>query len=96
MHRISDLSGNSLIIFAVMNLLAEAIIIKEIVFQPFTWQTSLKYFPGAPDNGSGTAMVLDLARYFSFGKKPFYTIAFMLFSGEEAIHENCGRGCRNS
>ena len=42
------------------------------------------YFPGASDNGSGTAMVLDLARHFSSGKKPYYTVAFMLFSGEEA------------
>jgi len=42
------------------------------------------YFPGASDNGSGTAMVLDLARHFSSGKKPYYSIAFMLFSGEEA------------
>ena len=42
------------------------------------------FFPGASDNGSGTAMVLDLARHFSSGKKPYYSIAFMLFSGEEA------------
>jgi len=42
------------------------------------------YFPGASDNASGTSMVLDLARHFSNGKKPYYTIAFMLFSGEEA------------
>ena len=42
------------------------------------------YFPGASDNASGTSMVLDLARHFSSGKKPYYTIAFMLFSGEEA------------
>jgi hypothetical protein len=42
------------------------------------------YFPGASDNGSGTAMVLDLARHFSEGKKPYYSVAFMLFSGEEA------------
>lgn len=42
------------------------------------------YFPGASDNGSGTAMVLDLARHFSSGKKPYYSVAFMLFSGEEA------------
>lgn len=42
------------------------------------------YFPGASDNGSGTAMLLDLARHFSSGKKPYYTVAFMLFSGEEA------------
>lgn len=41
-------------------------------------------FPGASDNGSGTAMVLDLARHYSKGKKPHYNIAFMLFSGEEA------------
>ena len=42
------------------------------------------YFPGASDNGSGTAMVLDLIRHFSSGKKPYYTIAFMHFSAEEA------------
>ncbi len=42
------------------------------------------YFPGASDNGSGTSMVLDLARHFSSGKKPYYSVAFMLFSGEEA------------
>jgi hypothetical protein len=42
------------------------------------------YFPGASDNGSGTAMVLDLARHFSSGDKPYYTVAFMLFSAEEA------------
>ena len=41
------------------------------------------YFPGAYDNGSGTAMVLDLARHFASGEKPYYSIAFMLFSGEE-------------
>ena len=41
-------------------------------------------FPAASDNASGTSMVLDLARYFSKGRKPYYSIAFMLFSGEEA------------
>lgn len=41
------------------------------------------YFPGANDNGSGTAMVLDLARYFT-ENKPEYSVAFMLFTGEEA------------
>jgi len=43
------------------------------------------YFPGANDNASGTAMVLDLARHFSdtsnMGK---YSVAFILFTGEEA------------
>ncbi|MDD4645568.1 MAG: M28 family peptidase [Bacteroidales bacterium] len=42
------------------------------------------YYPGAEDNASGTAMVLDLARHYLNGKKPYYSIAFMLFSGEEA------------
>ncbi len=41
------------------------------------------YFPGASDNGSGTAMVLDLARHYATGEKPYYSVAFMLFSGEE-------------
>jgi len=42
------------------------------------------YFPGANDNGSGTTMVLNLAKYFSKQKKkPKYSMAFMFFSGEE-------------
>lgn len=42
------------------------------------------YFPGANDNASGVATVLDLAKYFSEQeKKPKYNIAFMLFSAEE-------------
>ncbi len=41
------------------------------------------YFPGANDNGSGIAMVLNLAKYFSKEKKPKYNIVFMFFSGEE-------------
>ncbi|MBL7113766.1 MAG: M28 family peptidase [Bacteroidales bacterium] len=42
------------------------------------------YFPGASDNASGTCMVLDLSRHYSSVEKPYYSIAFMLFSGEEA------------
>jgi aminopeptidase YwaD len=41
------------------------------------------YNPAAEDNGSGTAMVMDLARHYLAGKKPYYSVAFMLFSGEE-------------
>lgn len=42
------------------------------------------YFPGANDNASGTAMVLDLAHWFANRKTPpKYNIAFILFSGEE-------------
>lgn len=41
-------------------------------------------FPGANDNGSGTAMVLDLARHYATGKKSRYSVAVMLFAGEEA------------
>ncbi len=43
------------------------------------------YFPGANDNGSGTSMLLDLARHYSqAGNQPDYSVAFMAFSGEEA------------
>lgn len=43
------------------------------------------YFPGANDNASGTAMVMDLARYYALPEnQPEYSIVFMLFSGEEA------------
>ncbi len=43
------------------------------------------YFPGANDNASGTAMMLDLARYYASGVVPLkYSMVFMAFSGEEA------------
>ena len=43
------------------------------------------YYPGANDNASGTAMVTDLARYYSqTANQPYYSIAFILLSGEEA------------
>lgn len=40
------------------------------------------YYPAAEDNASGTAMVMDLARHYK-ESKPYYSVAFMLFSGEE-------------
>lgn len=43
------------------------------------------YFPGANDNASGTAAILDLARHFNTkGNKPYYSIVFLAFTGEEA------------
>ena len=41
------------------------------------------YFPGAHDNASGTASVMDIAR-IACQKQPYYTLVFMLFSGEES------------
>ena len=41
------------------------------------------FFPGANDNGSGVAMLLNIAKHFSFGKKPDYNIVFIFFSAEE-------------
>ena len=43
-----------------------------------------KIYPGANDNASGVARVLDLAKHFKHDKKPHYSIAFLLFSAEEA------------
>ena len=40
-------------------------------------------FPGANDNASGVAMLLDLVKYYS-KNKPDYSIAFIFFAGEEA------------
>ncbi len=41
------------------------------------------YFPGANDNASGVSVLLNLAKYYK--KNPSkYSIAFLLFSGEEA------------
>lgn len=43
------------------------------------------WFPGANDNASGTAMLLDLARFYSKQEnKPEISMVFMSFSGEEA------------
>lgn len=43
------------------------------------------YFPGANDNASGTAMIIDLARFYSNpNNQPDYSIVFMAFSAEEA------------
>lgn len=44
------------------------------------------FFPGANDNASGTAMVLDLARHFASDTSLLnkYTIVFAFVSGEEA------------
>lgn len=42
------------------------------------------YFPGANDNASGIAMMLDLARYFSKStNQQKYSIAFIALAGEE-------------
>ena len=44
-----------------------------------------KMYPGANDNASGVAMVLNLAKYFkSQKKKPNHTLVFALFGAEEA------------
>ena len=42
------------------------------------------YFPGANDNASGCAMLLNLAKYYAMPEhKPKYSIVFMAFCGEE-------------
>jgi Zn-dependent M28 family amino/carboxypeptidase len=42
-------------------------------------------YPGGNDNASGTAMVLEMARYFSKKEnQPALSLMFVLFSGEEA------------
>jgi hypothetical protein len=41
-------------------------------------------YPGANDNGSGSSMLLDLARHYTLPEnQPDYSIVFMAFSGEE-------------
>ena len=43
------------------------------------------YFPGANDNASGTAMLLELAAHYSQPQhRPNYSIVFMAFAAEEA------------
>jgi aminopeptidase N len=43
-----------------------------------------KVHPGADDNASGVAVLLELARVFASGEKPKRTIVFVVFTGEEA------------
>jgi aminopeptidase YwaD len=46
---------------------------------------SAVFFPGANDNASGCAMLLNLAKYYSIpANKPRYSTVFMAFAGEEA------------
>ncbi|WP_423146483.1 M28 family metallopeptidase [Rubrolithibacter danxiaensis] len=40
------------------------------------------FFPGANDNASGTALLLNLAKYYA-ANPPKYSIAFICFAGEE-------------
>jgi aminopeptidase N len=40
--------------------------------------------PGADDNASGTAVLLELARVLAAGPQPYRSIVFVAFSGEEA------------
>ncbi|MBB2150254.1 M28 family metallopeptidase [Pedobacter gandavensis] len=40
------------------------------------------YFPGANDNASGIALLLNLAKYYAMHPQP-YTMAFICFAGEE-------------
>ena len=45
---------------------------------------AVTYFPGANDNASGTAMLLDLAKHYKKRKnKPPFSLVFMAFSAEE-------------
>jgi len=42
------------------------------------------YYPGAHDNASGTAMIMDLARHYALpDNQPDYSIAFIAFGAEE-------------
>jgi hypothetical protein len=43
-----------------------------------------KVHPGADDNASGVAVLLELARAFAAGEKPSRPIVFIAFAGEEA------------
>ena len=43
-----------------------------------------KVHPGADDNASGVAVMLELARTLAAGEKPARTIVFIAFTGEEA------------
>ncbi len=51
--------------------------------QPTTVPTTRPYYPGADDNASGTAGLLELARLFAQTSRPARSILFVAFSAEE-------------
>ena len=63
--------------------LTDTMIVLTAHYDHLGMQGTSALFPGASDNASGVSMVLYLADYYS-RHRPDYSIAFLLFSGEEA------------
>jgi len=58
-------------------------LLRGFVRRPATAPTTRPYYPGADDNASGTAGLLELARLYSQANRPPRTLMFIAFAGEE-------------
>jgi hypothetical protein len=62
----------------------DSIIILSAHYDHLGFMGSETYFPGANDNASGIALLLNLAYHYAHKEPPKKTIVFMLFGAEEA------------
>ena len=60
----------------------DSVIVLSAHFDHLGMMGSKAIFPGANDNASGVAMLLNIAQYYA-SNKPDYSIVFMAFAGEE-------------
>jgi aminopeptidase YwaD len=82
---IPDFKAKNIITFADGSSQPDSIIVFSAHYDHLGMMGKEIYFPGANDNASGVAMLLNLATYFSKKEnQPQYTIVFIAFAGEEA------------
>lgn len=81
---IPDYSSQNIIAFLKGEMFPDSFIVFSSHYDHLGQMGADTYFPGANDNASGTAMLLNLAKYYSKTKnKPRYSMAFMAFGAEE-------------
>jgi len=82
---LKDYSSQNVIAYVKGNIFPDSFIVFTAHYDHLGQMGKDVFFPGANDNASGTAMVMDMARYFSndtLNQSP-YSIVFALLSGEE-------------
>jgi len=80
---IRDYSTQNIIGFFKGSIYPDSFIVFSAHYDHLGQMGSQVYFPGANDNASGCAMLLNLAKYYS-EHPPKYSIAFIAFGAEEA------------
>lgn len=82
--RITNYKSQNVIGFVKGTEYPDSLIILSAHYDHLGMMGSEVYFPGANDNASGTAMLLNLAYHYTHKEPPKKTIVFMAFGGEEA------------